>query len=172
MEWYHLVGAAVLILALISLTLAAKAKSKKKLPYELNKSIFNKSESAFFAALRAAVQNQWLIAPKIGLKDFLSIAKGTPDRQTHFNRIAQKHIDFLLFSPNGNAPVCAIEIDGPSHNNERTRERDAFIKQIYDHAGLPLLRFPAKTTYTTAEITEKLALATSTSKSFDQLKPQ
>jgi hypothetical protein len=156
MEWYHYVGAAVLILALIFLSIATKAKNKKKLPYERNKSIFNKSEAAFFAALRDTVQNRFLIAPKIGLKDFLSVTKGTPDRQTHFNRIAQKHIDFLLFSPDSNAPVCAIEIDGPSHGSERTKERDAFVQQVYNHAGLPLLRFPAKTAYTKAEITEKL----------------
>ena len=127
------------------------------LPYGLKKYIFNKSESIFFAALLKALQNQIYVAPKIGLKDFLYIRKNTRNYMAFFHRISQKHVDFLLFIPNENTPLCAIEIDGPTHQYDyETIDRDILVEQIYYEVGLPLLRFPAKTSYTTLEITEAL----------------
>lgn len=155
MQWYYYVIVGFFVLCGV-LYLLNQLKSKTKLPYNLNKSIFNKSEAAFYSALREAVGSRAFIAPKIGMKDFLYVISGTPEYKAHFARMAQKHVDFLLFTPDTYRPLCAIEIDGPSHNSKKVQERDAFVKRVYESVDLPLFRFKAKTAYTVKEISEAL----------------
>ncbi len=162
-----LIIVALVILLIILLIINAKIKKAPKsitecihnryVHYTLNHSIFNKSEEAFFITLHYLVGNNAFIAPKIGLKDFLSVAGYSHERHSNFLRISQKHVDFLLFSPVTFAPICAIEIDGPTHNYEKTKRRDAFVEDTYHNAGLPLLRFKAQLIYDPVMVMDALS---------------
>jgi hypothetical protein len=55
------------------------------------------------------------------------------------NKILPKHIDFLICDPDLK-PVCAIEIDGSSHDAPERRERDELVNYIFKSVGIYLKR--------------------------------
>ena len=53
------------------------------------------------------------------------------------------HVDFLIYREIGKEPVVAIEVDGFHFHKQGTRqhERDQLKNSLFEHSGLPLLRF-------------------------------
>jgi len=54
-------------------------------------------------------------------------------------------------------PRVGIELDDSSHAREDRQVRDAFVHQVFDAAGLALLRFPAQRAYNISEIAARLS---------------
>ena len=54
-------------------------------------------------------------------------------------------------------PTVGIELDDGSHAREDRQTRDALMQQVFDAAGLPLLRFPVQRAYNISEITSSLS---------------
>jgi len=94
------------------------------------------------------------------LVDFIHITPGAPKRQTPFNRIAAKHVDFLLCEPATMKPVLALELDDSSHARRGRRTRDDFLQDTCQAIALPLLRFPTAATYEPASIKAAIDHAT------------
>ncbi|XOF35195.1 MAG: DUF2726 domain-containing protein [Candidatus Electrothrix sp. YB6] len=124
-----------------------KAPAKKKLPYARKDYLFSRAERSFFGVLQQAVGSELLIFAKIRLADLLYIKKGTENRQSFFNRIQSKHIDFVLCEPGPIRPVLAIELDDSSHDRKSRQARDAFVDDALAAAGLPILRVRARASY-------------------------
>jgi Protein of unknown function (DUF2726) len=80
-----------------------------------------------------------IVFPKVWVADVLESAGG--DR-VGFNRISQKHVDFLLVSLPNFQPVMAIELDGKPHGSEKQQKGDAVKDQVFKSAGMPLVRVP------------------------------
>lgn len=59
------------------------------------------------------------------------------------NRISRKHVDFLLCDSQTMRPRVGVELDDSSHAREDRQTRDALVQQVFDAAGLALLRFRA-----------------------------
>ena len=76
---------------------------------------------------------------------------------SHFNRIASRHVDFLICTPSTMQPLVAIELDDSSHERPHRRERDNFVDNAFQAAGLPLIHFRARHTYNTREIAKRLS---------------
>jgi hypothetical protein len=76
---------------------------------------------------------------------------------TYFNRIAQKHLDFLVCDSITMKPLLGIELDDSSHDENSRQKRDDFIEKVFQGAGLPLLRLPVLHEYNTREISAKIA---------------
>jgi ssDNA-binding Zn-finger/Zn-ribbon topoisomerase 1 len=55
--------------------------------------------------------------------------------------------------------VCVIELNDQSHTKESRQGRDNFLERVCTAAGIPLIFFPAKSTYTLAEISASIANA-------------
>ncbi|MGI5917257.1 MAG: DUF2726 domain-containing protein [Anaerolineae bacterium] len=73
------------------------------------------------------------------------------------NRIDRKHVDFLLCDPQTMAPLLGIELDDSSHRRPDRRARDELVDRIFESAGLPLLRVPARFDgYNAATLREKI----------------
>jgi len=53
------------------------------------------------------------------------------------NRIKSNHVDFLICDRVTTEPLYVIELDGSSHNRLDRRERDDFVKELYQAVGLP-----------------------------------
>jgi hypothetical protein len=68
------------------------------------------------------------------------------------NRINQKHVDFLLIRPSDLKPLAGIELDDRSHEEDDRKQRDAFVDEVFQSCGLPLIHVPAKATYSPAEL--------------------
>jgi len=54
-------------------------------------------------------------------------------------------------------PLVGVELDDRSHQSPRRQERDQFVDQVFEVAGLPLVRVPLRSSYSVAELTALLA---------------
>ena len=63
------------------------------------------------------------IFPKVRLLDLAN-----PNSRFYKNKIAQKHIDFLIVDRTQHCtPILAIELNGHSHETQKMEERDEFV---------------------------------------------
>ena len=88
----------------------------------------------------------------------LFIRKGTDNslRQTIFNKISQKHLDFVLLDPQTLIPVMAVELDDSSHKSSAAKKRDDVKDKALRDAGLKLVRIPSKHAYTSEDFVDVL----------------
>lgn len=124
--------------------------------YRLRDDFVSRAEASFFHTLRTVVGDGALIFPKVNLADLL-YAPRQRERLSAWNRINRKHIDFVLCDPRTLAPVLAVELDDRSHRRPDRAERDAFLDDALGGAGLPLLRVPARHTYSTQALAAELS---------------
>jgi Protein of unknown function (DUF2726) len=108
--------------------------------YKRKQYFFTRSENEFLGLLQRTLEGRNVIVfPKVRLADVLET---TGSGLAGFNRISQKHVDFLLVSLPNFQPVMAIELDGKSHGSEKQQRRDAVKDQAFNSANLPLVRVP------------------------------
>ena len=168
--WFYVV-LALIILFILSYVLSLAEKKLKNiqksnkindnipLPYYLTKSVLTKSELNFYKVLLNYVDNNSLILSKVSLQDIFKIGKSTYSSSTTFrNKIARKHVDFLICDKNTLSPLYAIELDDSSHMREDRQERDSFIDKVYSHVGLKLIHIKAKYNYTESDFIEILKI--------------
>ena len=80
-----------------------------------------------------------MVFPKVRVADVLETTSGG---LAGFNRISQKHVDYLVVSLPNFQPLMATELDGKSHGSDRQQARDAVKDQAFKTAGMPLVRVP------------------------------
>ncbi len=132
------------------------------LPYQRKDYLLTKAERSFYGALQNAVGNQYLIFAKVRLADLVFIPARTEKRQTHFNRIQSKHIDFVLCDHGEIRPLLAIELDDSSHTRSDRQDRDNFVDAALAAAGLPILHVPARAGYNVQELANAVQRAMAT----------
>ncbi len=147
--WPFWVGLAVFAAVILLLRMYA---APAPMPYYKRPSLATKSELRFFKALRKAVLDDWEIFAMVRIADLIRVEKGNAQGRKWLNKILAKHIDFVLCDPNSLEPVLAIEVDDASHQRPDRIERDAFVNDAMDAAGLPLLRVPVESTYNAKEV--------------------
>ncbi len=136
---------------------AATRTAVANLPYAPRPSFFSKSEGAFFTALQSAVSGRYLIFSKVRLLD---LCQDLPWHEVAaFNRIAQKHVDFVLCEPATFRLVAAMEVDGSSHRLRKRVERDEFVGDLFRQIGVPLIRFPAQGWFDPHQVEQRIRLA-------------
>ena len=129
---------------------------EKEILYRKNKYFLTDAEKNFFFVLKPiADRHNLIIFSKVRLLDLFFVPRY--DRSSR-SRIIQKHVDFVLCEPRNIDPVCAIELDDSSHKQESRIERDDFVNQVFDSAGLPLIRIKNSYSYDPQNIEEKIKL--------------
>jgi len=113
------------------------------LPYRRRDSILTAPEREFYLVLLKALEDKAMVIPKVGLQDVFFITD-KEKYQTARNRIAQRHVDFLICENHTLRPLFAIELDDRSHNEATHQKRDAFKNLVFEAALLPLIRVPVK----------------------------
>ena len=78
------------------------------------------------------------------------------ERQSAFNRIKSKHVDFVACDPDTLDIMFVIELDDRSHEREDRSERDEFVDAALEDSGVPIVRFPVRKSYSAQEIRSKL----------------
>ena len=117
------------------------------MPYRIRKDFFTANEYRFFYKLAMYVGDLAFIFPKVGLKDIFEVETGIgANWGTYFNKIARKHVDFILVEPNDMKVVCAIELDDSSHNGMKAKINDKFKNRLFEEQNLPLIRFSTRET--------------------------
>ena len=163
MRWLLLV---LVLLALVGFFLLkrrnrSQPEGPEALPYVLGDALFTPAERSFLGVLDQAVGTDFRVFGTVRVADIVAVAKGTPKPlwQSAFNQISAKHFDFVLCRPNDLKPVCVIELNDQSHAKESRQGRDKFLERVCTAAGIPLVFFPAKSSYTLAEICASIANA-------------
>lgn len=128
--------------------------------YERFDVLFTPAERSFFGVLNQAISDDIFAFGKVRVADVITPTKGGVKGawQRSFNKISAKHFDFVLCNKSDLSFVCSIELDYKSHNSAKQKSRDAFLESACKSANFPLIRFPAKSTYSVADIRESLSV--------------
>lgn len=130
-----------------------KAPQQVKFPYRIRDDFLSSAERSFFGVLQGVVKNGVVICLKVALGDLFYTKSSDPSEfRIYTNKIDRKHVDFLLCDPLTLRPLVGIELDDRSHQREDRQARDEFVDGVFEAAGLPLLHFPVKYAYTSAEL--------------------
>ena len=81
----------------------------------------------------------WLICPKVRLWDLIEPKKSSGDRQKLINRIQSKHVDFVLVDPELNV-IGVLELDDSTHDREDRKQRDSFVRDALEGAGITMIQ--------------------------------
>jgi hypothetical protein len=139
--------------------LRPKTKSEDRFdnvfPYRLRDDFLSPAELSFYKVLSSVLGERFVVQSKVRLADIFFVAH-PKEKMVHFNRISQRHLDFLICDARTMEPLLGIELDDASHRRSARRERDEFVEKVFQSAKLPLLRYPVQTTYSTKEIIERM----------------
>ena len=138
----------LLVLALLARILARP----RKLPYTTRDSLLTRSELKFYRVLVKAVSADWEIFAMVRIADLMRVKKGTRQYRKWLNKILAKHVDFVICDSENLVPLVAIELDDASHNRPDRIERDKLVNEIFQSAGMPLLRIRTAKDYSAREI--------------------
>ena len=129
-------------------------------PYRKLDVLFSPAERSFFGVLSQAASKDALILGKVRVADVITPKKGVSrsNWQKAFNKISNKHFDFILCDKNDLSILCAIELNDCSHNNKKRKDRDAFLEGACQSANVPLIQIKAQSAYNINEIKKSLAL--------------
>jgi very-short-patch-repair endonuclease len=156
-----LVGIAIVFFLFISPRSPLAKKVAIEFPYQRRDWLMSEAEGSFFQVLELALPgDQYRLFGKVRVEDLISVKTGLErqTRQSFRNRIKSRHIDIVVVERKTFKPVWAIELDDKSHDSSKRQERDAFLDSAFEAAGLPLVRFKAKRSYTTADIQKTLGV--------------
>jgi len=123
--------------------------------FQIRPSLLNGNERVFFEQLKLAIGGVYDIYPQVQLGAIFQPIKQWHNR-AELSRL-NKRIDFVLFNKNTQTPKIAIELDGYSHSNPKSFNRDEFISSIFQKYNIPLVRFN-NGNYSVEEIKRKLSI--------------
>lgn len=144
----------VLILVIIFLTyrnVKAQQESNNKtddnktdeiMPYN-KKLLLTKNEWAFYKEIKPICdKNNLHIISKVRLADIVEVDKNIEykERQKYFNKIKNKHIDFILCNPDNLAIIALVELDDKSHERKDREKSDEFKNKLFEKVGYKLIR--------------------------------
>jgi len=142
---YALLIGLVLFAAVLSV-IAARFKPRdgalsKPWPLEAKRQLLTERERALYQRLVQSLPNHIVLA-QVQLLQVLNFQRG---RRTHaiVNRISQLSLDFLILNPDTSI-VAAVELDDATHARENRRQADARKNHALQSAGVPLIRWNAK----------------------------
>jgi hypothetical protein len=120
--------------------------------------LLSPAEQSFFRVLQQAIGPAYSIFPKVRLADIISPGKSSSRSgwQFAFNRIASKHVDFVLSDPQTVRVVAVIELDDSTHRRFERGIRDWLVDSALGDAAIPVFRFPAARSYSLVQIRQQL----------------
>lgn len=115
-------------------------------PYVRRPYLLTPVEQRFYHRLYEAVGQEFMICPKVRLADVIEVRGDAIEWKHSWNRIAAKHLDFVLCTADTYQPLLAIELEidaaaaeGPVH--------DEWLLRALHAAGMPVLRVKVRRDY-------------------------
>ena len=145
------VGALILV---ASNLVSSKKTPAPTFPYQREAHLFSLAERSFLGVLEQAVGDQYRIMGKVRLADVIQVRFGMTGkgRQSAFNRIQSKHVDFVVCHAKDLAVQYVVELDDQSHDRATRQDRDEFVDQALQAANVPIFHFSAKRSYAVADV--------------------
>ena len=116
------------------------ARADRKYAYKCKWYPLTKSELRFFHTLLGVVHNFYYVVPQVHLSNLLDHKTWGQNWRGALSRIQRKSVDYVICSRRELTPVCAVELDNPSHNKPDRVERDKLVEALFKEAGIPLIR--------------------------------
>ncbi len=139
-----------------NIPIPAAPMPREKWPFIKKSSLLTKTEARFYLILKEILQNDYLIFSKVKIgDDILYLPNYSFQREANRNRIKSRHVDFLICN-NYTKPLLAIELDDYTHNRTSRIERDNFIDEVFEDAGLPILHIPVSYNYDKEDLLNKI----------------
>ncbi len=130
--------------------------------YEACGSMLSEAELKFYRVLREVVkspeesggEDQAVVLCKVRAADLVGVKKGLGQSrfQSAFNRISNKHVDFVLARAGDLSVLCVIELDDSSHRRGGRRDRDGLMDAIYGAAGVAVVHVACRAGYSRDEV--------------------
>jgi hypothetical protein len=126
--------------------------------YEALPALLTPAERSFFGVLRQALASDYQIFAKVRLADIVQPVRNSSRSgwQSAFNRIAGKHVDFVLCDSADLGIVGVIELDDSTHGTFERGVRDMLVDSALADARIPILRVPARQSYSPAELRQQV----------------
>lgn len=102
--------------------------------------LMNKSEKLLFDRLREAAP-ALLVFSQVSMSQLFHITNYKKNGFLQVGEIGRKSVDFLLCRPDDTSIVLAIELNGPTHEQEEQKIGDAKKQTALEEAGIPLVIF-------------------------------
>ena len=154
MKYLIIAIALVVLLGILAVFKFLRGRVRGDSPYEAKGNLLTPAELKFLGVLDQVVGSHYRIMAQVRLADIIKVKKGLDKstRSSAFNRIKAKHLDFVACDPSDVSVKFAIELDDSSHKEAKRMERDAFLNDAMQSAGIPLYRFAVKREYDPREI--------------------
>lgn len=117
------------------------------------KAVLGPSEARFYTCLCSVSQGRCHVLCKPQLTDVFDHHDGIG-----FNKISQKHIDFLVCRLQDWLPMLGIELDDGTENRN-PRCRDTYVNELFACTGIPLVRIHVSEVEQIESLVQKLTLA-------------
>jgi uncharacterized protein DUF2726 len=121
-------------------------------------SFLTPAEIGYYKVLHMIFGHRYLVFAHVRVLDLCDVLD-RPFNQGAFNRIAGKHVDFVLCHPRTFKPMIAIELDDSTHDRPHRRERDSFLDDLFRVIGMNLVRQRVRHSYSVAEVTQTVEAA-------------
>jgi hypothetical protein len=153
---FVILAAVIILVALGKLEIPTPSSSAG---YRLKGPLFSPAERSFLGVLIQAVPDENLVLGKVRVADVITPEKGLsrPKWQSAFNRISAKHFDYVVCDRATLRVLSVVELNDKSHKGKKRADRDAFLREACSTAGLRLLEFDAKPSYSVVEVRRQLA---------------
>ena len=135
-----------------------KPGSITEFPYQSKTSLCSPAERSLLGVLEQLLSDKYRVLLKVRLADMIEMQNGVSKslRQSAFNRISRKHVDFVVCDKNDLSILGVIELDDQSHKSARRKARDNFLDRALTAADIPLMHIQAQNTYSVIEIQNHL----------------
>src|SRR6266478_880002 len=126
--------------------------------YEAVPALLTAAERSFFGVLQQALAYEYQIFAKVRLADIVRPVRspGRSGWQSAFNRIAGKHVDFVICDSERLGIVAVVELDDRTHGRFERGLRDSLKDAALADASIPVLRVSARRGYSPVQIREQV----------------
>lgn len=93
----------------------------------------------YFKLKQYADARGWLICPKVRLFDLIEPKRGAAKKQALINKIQSKHVDFVLVDQSMKL-IGVLELDDSTHDRADRKERDGFVRDALEGAGITMIQ--------------------------------
>ena len=84
------------------------------------------------------------IFAKVRLADIVQVDTRVTTDKKFLWKITNKHVDYLICKKDTLDIICAVELDDYTHENDAAKEKDMFIMQVLDAAGIKTIRIKTR----------------------------
>lgn len=123
--------------------------------------MMTRAENEFFDLLVQTLEPNYFVFPQMHLSSILDHTVKAQNWEHALRYINQKSVDYVICDRVLRKPLVAIELDDWSHNSDSRKQRDANVENIFNEAGIPLLRFKDVHTMSRGDIEARLKEALS-----------